>query len=406
MERDNLLKGLATRKRSRMPLNRLYFFIALILFVLVLLIGFRFSGAYNDLQNRAEWALSLSNATLQEKGSNYLLYGFYEESGELYLEDMFFLNYPPDTESPHIIYIPGEILLNRQVGLENWNLSQEQENGTNERLATFFYPAHFYREGGAKLLIEQLSYYLGVPVHYYLEIDYRGVPEMVDYGGGFEHGDYVLNGDDYYEYFLKGEKDEKPLKRSLHRMQALDKLVEFVGEKKGIFSKSRSVRKAAPYIDTNMTWNELEEFYPSLLTLFNGRDDDVIILPGTWREQIDGEYYYEPNKELITYMMANLGEDFILPRELIKVAVLNGSGVPGVAAQVAGMLEAEGFEVVEVGNADAYDYPRSQVISRQDEMEPAREVALIIPGSELLKETVEGSPAMVTVIIGQNFTLE
>ena len=234
------------------------------------------------------------------------------------------------------------------------------------------------------------------------------MPEMVDYGGGINYRGYVLNGDEYYDYFLKGERDEEPLQRALRRMQALGNLVELVGEKRGIFSKSRSVRKATPYIDTNMTWNELEESYPSFLSLISDSNIDeensVIALPGAWHEQIDGEHYFEPDLELISYMMANLGEEFIMPRELITVAVLNGSGVAGVAAQIAEILKAEGFNVVEVGNADSFDYPRSQVISRQDEMKPAREVASFIPGADLLKESVESSPAMVTVIVGKNFT--
>ena len=417
MERDNLLKRSPAVKRSRLPLNRLYFFVALLLFIVVLMIGFRFSGAYNDLQNRAEWALSLSDAALQEKGTNYLLYGFYEKGADMYLEDIFLLNYPPDTESPHIIFIPGEMLLNRQtepmeISSQGDEIPENEENnkGTNERLNTFYYPVHFYKEGGAKLLLDQLSYFLGVPVHYYLELDYEGIPEMVDYRGGITYRGYNLDGYDYYDYFIQGERDEVPLSRALRRMQSLSSLVEYVGEKRGVFSKSRSVRKAAPYIDTNMTWNELDDFYASLSPLFSDQEnnlkDNVIEVPGVWREHVDGESFFEPNGELISYMMTNLGKEFILPRELITVAVLNGSGVVGIAAQVADLLEEKGFQVVDVDNADSFDYPRSQVISRQEGMEPAREVAVMIPGAELLKEPVDGSPAMVTVIVGKNLTLD
>lgn len=412
MKRDNLHKLSTVGRSSRLPLRRVYFFVAFLLFIVILLIGFRFSGAYNDLQNKSEWALSLNAASSQEKGINYLLYGFYEEDGELYLEDIFLLNYPPQTDFPHIIFIPGEMLLNRQTEYQNATRARAQENdeenneGTNESLATFFFPTHFYNEGGAKLLIEQISNFLGVPIHYYLELDYSGVPEMVDYRGGITYRGYALSGEEYYDYFLEGYMDEEPLQRALRRMQALVNLVEFVGEKKGIFNKSRSVRRAAPYIDTNMSRNGLEEFIPSFIPSITENERDVYELPGMWREQIDGEYYFEPDRELISYMMANLGEEFILPRELIRVAVLNGSGVAGVAAEVAAILEAEGFKVVEVDNADSFDYPRTQVIARQEEMKPAREVAYFIPDAELLKEVVEGSTVMVTVVVGKNFTLD
>ncbi|MEW5919991.1 MAG: LCP family protein [Bacillota bacterium] len=398
MERDNLLRRKTRVKRGRMPLNRLFFFLAFVLFIIVLIIGFRFSGAYNDLQNRADWALALRKAPLEEKGSNYLIYGVYQKEGEYYLEDIFLLNYPPGVKSPHIIFIPGEMLLNRQDDSKNDTAPPEKE--------TFYFPVHFYEEGGAKLLIQQLSYFLSVPVHYFLGINYGGIPEMVDYRGGINYRGYVLNGNDYYDYFLQGERDEEPLQRALRRMQALGNLVEFVGEKRGIFSKSRSVRKAAPYLDTNMSWKELQEFYPTLESVFSAKGDEVISIPGMWRRQIDGEYYFEPERGLISYMMANLGKEFILPRELITVEVLNGSGVAGIAAKVAEILREQGFQVVNVGNADSFDYARSRVIARQAEIEPAKAVVDFIPGAELLKEEVKDFPTMVTVIIGKNFNLD
>lgn len=417
MKRDNLFRrGFVERKR--MPLSRILFFAGFLVFIVVLLIGFRFSGSHKDLQNTAEWALAMSDAPGGDAGKNYLIYGIYEENGELNLDDMFFLNYPPETKDPHVIFIPGEMLLNRHTEIENGIApaagdndgtaanDEHAERSRKERVATFFFPYHFYAEGGQQFLIEQLSHFLGVPIHYFLELDYGGIPEMVDYRGGISYQDDELKGDDYYEYFLRGENDEKPLDRALRRMQDLGGLVDFVGEKKGIFSKSRSIRKASPYLDTNMSWNELEEFYQSLDPLLYGKKEDVITLPGVWRQQIDGEYYYEPERDLISHMMDNLGKELILPRELITVEVLNGSGVTGIAAKVADILREEGFDIVNVDNADSYDYARSHVISRKEEMGPAREVALLIPGAELLKEELEDFEAMITVIVGKNFTTD
>lgn len=397
MERDNLLMRKKGSKRGKIPPKRLYFFAALILFIVVLLIGFRFSGAHKDLQNNAEWAMALRKTPLEEKGANYLVYGAYEQEGEYCLDDIFLLNYPPGVDSPHVIFIPGEMLL---------SLQNDTKNGDPAEKDTFYFPVHFYEEGGAKLLIQQLSYFLGAPVHYFLGIDYAGVPEMVNYRGGYDYRGYLLKGEDFYDYFLKGEQDEEPLPRAMRRMQTLSDLVELVGEKQGIFSKSRSVRKAMPFLDTNMTWKELQDFYPILKDVFSTKGEEVINIPGVWRRQIDGEYYFEPERGLISYMMANLGKEFILPREMIKVEVLNGSGVAGIAAKAAELLREEGFAVVNVGNADSFDYARSRVIARQAEIEPAKEVVGFIPGAELIKDEIKDFPAMVTVIIGKNFKLD
>ncbi len=391
------------RKRDGMPLSRIYFYLALVLFIALLLIGFRFGGAHRDLQNNAAWALALRKAPLEEKGANYLIYGVYTKEGEYFLEDIFLLNYPPGSTSPHIIFIPGEMLLNR---MDNSSATAGQETTEHLERETFYFPVHFYEEGGAKLLLQQLSYFLGVPIHYFLEIDYGGIPELVDYRGGINYRGYNLKGSEYYDYFLHGEAEDQPLARAMYRMQALSNLVELIGEKRGIFSKSRSLRKALPYLDTNLTWKELQGLYPGLKEAFSLREHEVINIPGVWRRQIDGEYYFEPERGLISYLMANLGRDFILPRELITVEVLNGSGVTGIAAKVAELLREEGFQVVNVANADSFDYPMSRVIARQSEIEPAKEVAAYIPGAELLKEELKDFPAMVTVIIGKNFKLD
>ncbi|HAP31716.1 MAG TPA: hypothetical protein DCQ14_01480, partial [Firmicutes bacterium] len=301
--------------------------------------------------------------------------------------------------------IPGELLLNRRAEQQNGTPAPEQAGEKSEPAGdrnTYFLPANLYAEGGARLLISQISYFLSTPIHYYLGIDYGGIPVMVDYLGGITYRDNILQGNDYYGYFLRGEADEKPLQRALRRMQMLDLLVEAVGEKRGLFSKSRSLRKAAPYLDTNISWREMEEFYPSLSSLFSGNESEVTVLPGTWQRRIDGEYYYKAELGLISYLMTNLGKDFILPRELVTVEVLNGSGLAGIASKAAVILKEHGFHVVNVDNADSFDYARTQVISRQAEMGPAKEVAEIM-GAELLKEEVPGFPAMVTVIVGRNF---
>jgi hypothetical protein len=49
-----------------------------------------------------------------------------------------------------------------------------------------------------------------------------------------------------------------------------------------------------------------------------------------------------------------------------SVQVLNGSGVSGAAGAVAGLLEEEGFENVEVGNADAQDFTDTEVQLQED----------------------------------------
>lgn len=408
MKSDYLSKNQLRLRRNRIQRKRILFVMVFAFLIIVLVTGFRFIGTHNDLQNTAQWAMALRKAPFEDTGANYLIYGVYTKGQELRMEDIFLLNYPPGAVDPHIIFIPGDLIINRQPEQQNGTPSPGQTGEDDEPaevMNTYFLPARLYADGGAELLISQLSYLLGVPIHYYLGVDYGGISAIVDYLGGIAYGGNVLSGNDFYGRFLQVETDGSRPQIALRRMQMLDLLVKAIGEKRGLFSKSRSLRKVAPYLDTNISLSEMEVFYPSLALLFSGKDSAVTVLPGTWRQRIDGGYYYKPDTGLISYLMANLGDDFILPRQLVTVEVLNGSGVAGIAGKVALMLQEHGFQVVNVDDADSFDYARSRAISRQAEMEPARAVADIV-GAELLKEEVPGFPAMVTVIVGKDFSLE
>lgn len=395
--------------KIRFNKKRIIFLISLILLVAVSLWGMRFLGSFQALQNRAEWAQSLRSAP-QKNGTNYLFYALSQDSGEVKLEEMFLLNFPSSEGPFHTIFIPGEILLHRQEKGETGELRIEQEteqeqDNAEKNLKSFYTPGHFYNEGGARLLIEQISLFLGTPIHHYVEVHYSGIPVLVDSRGGITYKGFVLKGQDYFDYFLHGDssEEERPLERALRRVSFIGDMINFLGEKKGLFNLSHIIKEASPYFETDLSWKELKELSANLEPFFNSQSM-VVQLPGTWRD-INGDSFFEPNYKHVAMMMENLGKDFILPRELITVEVLNGCGVAGIAARVGEMLKEEGFQVVNIDNADSFDYPTSQVISHLENIEPAREIALLIPGAEFFKEPVPDCPVMVTVIIGKNFPL-
>lgn len=87
----------------------------------------------------------------------------------------------------------------------------------------------------------------------------------------------------------------------------------------------------------------------------------------------------------------------------IRVEVLNGAGVDGLAGQATERLRELGFDVVYYGNADDFDRDTSVAIARLENMEPARRVA-----DALQLERVEHEPDRnlyldVTVILGADW---
>ena len=92
----------------------------------------------------------------------------------------------------------------------------------------------------------------------------------------------------------------------------------------------------------------------------------------------------------------------ILTPEEITVNVLNGSGKSGVAGRFADKLEQLGYQVMDVDNADHFNYSRSQVINRL-EGDEVWEVLELIPQAELLSEASGKKETMITVIIGSDY---
>ena len=64
-----------------------------------------------------------------------------------------------------------------------------------------------------------------------------------------------------------------------------------------------------------------------------------------------------------------------MERKIVRVEVLNGCGTPGLAKKVTDFLRIKGFDVVNVGNAENFEFPETIVVDRVGEMSNAWKVA-------------------------------
>jgi hypothetical protein len=88
----------------------------------------------------------------------------------------------------------------------------------------------------------------------------------------------------------------------------------------------------------------------------------------------------------------------------IRIQLLNGCGVRGLANRFADCLRVKGFDVRETGNADRYTYPKTQIIGRV----PDNALPRIVADSLKVKDvSVNPNPALVdievTVIVGKDY---
>lgn len=129
------------------------------------------------------------------------------------------------------------------------------------------------------------------------------------------------------------------------------------------------------------------------------RDLPEKVLNGPVEE--DKEPEKEPEKEVDEIVQEPL-VPALLPEDT-TVAVLNGSGAPGIAGSFADKLREKGYQVVDVGNAASFTYTRSQVINRLETEEEAWMVIEMIPQAELVTEEHEEDKAMITVVLGADY---
>jgi hypothetical protein len=85
----------------------------------------------------------------------------------------------------------------------------------------------------------------------------------------------------------------------------------------------------------------------------------------------------------------------------IRVQVLNGCGVAGAGAGMASVLrQAGGLDVIEIANADQFDFESSLVLDRTGDSAPAQRVAKILNGARVLRQRRSDAQSDVTVIVG------
>ncbi|HKO22229.1 MAG TPA: LytR C-terminal domain-containing protein [Candidatus Eisenbacteria bacterium] len=90
------------------------------------------------------------------------------------------------------------------------------------------------------------------------------------------------------------------------------------------------------------------------------------------------------------------------PKHPIRIELLNGSGRPGLAGELASYLRDGGFDVLEVSNADRSDYRSTLVVSRTESPQSGRIVAEYLGTRHLIQQVGTQEMIDVTVIVGRD----
>jgi LCP family protein required for cell wall assembly len=261
-----------------------------------------------------------------------------------------------------------------------------------------------YRGGGAQLVKDTVSSFIGQPVQYYVRVNFHGFVELIDLIGGVDVQLPTIIHDEEYpttDYGVETFHLEAGLQHLDGETALKYARTRHVDDDYGRARRQQDLLKAvlAKVLSADMIPTLLTKLPQLMYTMRSSIDTDIpmatglelanyahqsspteirqLVLDSRYGEETysaDGAWILLPDR---TKVRAAVEEFFQPPTasegisravaladpKAVRIEILNGTDEPGVAAQTRALLEARGWQVVAIGDADRHDYGRTLVIN-------------------------------------------
>jgi len=277
---------------------------------------------------------------------------------------------------------------------------------------------HAFAYGGIDLLEKTVQDFIGITIHYYGVVDFESFRYIIDGLDGvniyvekdmhyidragslkinLEKGQQILNGEKALEY-VRFRSDAMG---DLGRIQRQQKLISAVIDKVLNFENMAKIpsiiNSLTEYIKTNINPNEII----ALVKLMKDVDRSKI-----WVETIQGDPQYING---ISYLVVDEQDIKKHVQNLIEnkyrglnIEVLNGNRAPGIAHKVAHKMKDLGFNVVNIDNADHFDYQKTVLIIYSKEERLEEYLTKILNDIDIIHKSQLNNGIDMTVIVGKN----
>lgn len=308
--------------------------------------------------------------------------------------------------------------------------------------------AHFigdlrgYPGGGPGLAMTTVQYNLGIPLQYYVRLNFSAFEQLIDLIGGIEicvpetiddpeypdsgygyeplhidAGCQIMNGRLALKYARTRHTGLGDFDRAERQQQVILAVRDTVV--RGDLLPSL-VSKAGPLLDalkdsvqTNLSLDQLIQL-ANLATQIDPADIlqaqiDENMVVGYWAPTDPPQAVLVPLREEIRALrdrFLNVAPAAAGPTAArARVRVENGTLTDGLAAHTAEQLEALGYDVVEFTLADRFDYARSSIITDSTREAAAQQLAqsLGLPITSVVTSTVSATGYDIRVILGADF---
>ncbi|MBM3301637.1 MAG: LCP family protein, partial [Deltaproteobacteria bacterium] len=304
-----------------------------------------------------------------------------------------------------------------------------------DRINTTLVYAHVlkYVEGGPALAKKTIEYNFGIPIHYYVILDFMGFEKIVDTLGGIDvflekplidneyptpdygikriyipEGQQHLNGEKalWYVRSRHTDSDFGRLKRQQQVIMALRAKalqLNVIPKLPELYKQFKDTVKTDIGVSDAMLLTKLAQEISSGDITARVLDEKQAV-PTTH----GGADILWPNRQEIGKLVQEVFFDARSEKESARIEVLNGTDTPGLAAKVASYLENQGYKKVSYGSTTDYqNYQDCVVVDYTGKQYTASLVAdlLSIPRDRIQSKTDPASPVDIRLILGKNLKL-
>ena len=277
---------------------------------------------------------------------------------------------------------------------------------------------HAFAYRGIDLLEKTVEEFTGLSIHYYGVIDFESFRYIIDALDGvnifvekemhyidkagslrinLNRGQQILDGEKALEYVRFRSDALGDLGRIQRQQKLINAVIDKVLNMESFAKIPTLINNLTDYINTNMHPNDIV----TLARIMKNVDRSKI-----WVETIHGEPQYIDG---ISYLVPDVQEVKSRIQNLLnnkyrglKVEVLNGSQIPGMANQVAQQLKKLGFDVANVDNADNFDYQKTVLIVYAKNVRLEEYITQAIGDVEIVRKEQPHNGIDMTIIVGKN----
>ncbi len=356
-----------------------------------------------------------------------------QEEGPWRTDTMILVTLDPVTMKAGILSIPRDL----------WVPIPDVGNDEPQRINT----AHFlgdlydYPGGGPALAMKTVEYNFGIPVDYYVRVNFQGFIKLIDLIGGIdvyvekpindptypdnnygydplyiEPGWHHFDGEMALKYarsrhgssdFDRARRQQQVILAALDRVASLDLLPQLAKNADEIYQTLEDS------VSTNMTLDEMLALGNLALKVDREHDIRYAVIDQSCTQNWvtpSGAQVLIPIRERIRevrdYVFWETDADVVQQEaEDAVIELLNGTTRVGLASETSRYLESAGLTVAHFDNADRQDYAQTTIIVNRPKPQTVAKLQSLlgVPGESVVNGTDPSSPYDLVVILGADY---